>query len=463
MRRAASALVFFCATLWFCLPVMAVGLRSASRPVVDTAVNTLVEAVIEDVPVIPAESLPAGQAGIFALEPEINPLGFRLPFETGILVNLPAFTLSFVQGGTVVRQYPVAIGRLEAPSPTGSFSVRTKVVDPVWLPPASWYPPEKRIPVPPGPDNPLGRRWIGFGSGYGVHGNNNPASIGKAASLGCLRLPNQAIEELFELVTIGMPVKIIYETAEVRWDPATGVSWLHLYPDIYGRDGDRQGKVAGLLARAAGGYRLLPEEQARLLEAARVKPVHYPLEFEVKVNGRFLGRKAFMGPGTVMVPLRVLAESLGAEVNWDPFRRVALLEGSEINGRLWQGSTFVPVPELESRLGIMVSITPAEREVEVNALPVWHNGRLLTRRAFLREGLAMVAREALEQVFGVRLTWVEDRKVYLVNGLEVPVWEVAGDHFLPLRITAEALGGRVIWNASKRRAEVYTGNAGYDD
>jgi lipoprotein-anchoring transpeptidase ErfK/SrfK len=67
--------------------------------------------------------------------------------------------------------------------------------------------------VPPGKGNPLGTRWIGISKkGYGIHGTNSPKSIGRAASLGCIRLRNEDVEELFEMVSVGDAVELRGET-----------------------------------------------------------------------------------------------------------------------------------------------------------------------------------------------------------------------------------------------------------
>ena len=64
---------------------------------------------------------------------------------------------------------------------------------------------------PPGsPDNPLGSRWMGFNTeGYGMHGTADPDAIGQYATLGCLRMHNKDIEEVFELIPVGTTISII--------------------------------------------------------------------------------------------------------------------------------------------------------------------------------------------------------------------------------------------------------------
>ena len=80
---------------------------------------------------------------------------------------------------------------------------------PWWYPPASdWAKGEK--PVPPGPGNPLGTRWMGLSAaGVGIHGTPDAASIGYSASHGCIRMRISEAEWLFAHVRVGTPVFIV--------------------------------------------------------------------------------------------------------------------------------------------------------------------------------------------------------------------------------------------------------------
>jgi lipoprotein-anchoring transpeptidase ErfK/SrfK len=70
--------------------------------------------------------------------------------------------------------------------------------------------------VGPGPGNPVGTRWMGLSAaGYGIHGTNAPGSIGKAASHGCIRMRNRDVEELFELVGVGVTVELHQERPDI--------------------------------------------------------------------------------------------------------------------------------------------------------------------------------------------------------------------------------------------------------
>jgi lipoprotein-anchoring transpeptidase ErfK/SrfK len=127
-----------------------------------------------------------------------------------IVVSIPDRKLALITNGRVVKVYPIAVGKAETPSPTGSFRVVSRVIDPTWY--------TKGKIVPPGPANPLGNRWIGLSErGYGIHGTNVQNSVGHAASHGCIRMRKADVEELFKLVEIGDPVEFRDEVSAIAF------------------------------------------------------------------------------------------------------------------------------------------------------------------------------------------------------------------------------------------------------
>lgn len=136
-------------------------------------------------------------------------LGLTEPEEersdsTKIVIIRSANMLYLYNCGTVIKTYKIAVGKKATPTPAGKFRIVNKIVNP------GWYPLGKD-PVPAGvSSNPVGTRWMGLNEkGYGIHGTNQPQSIGKKASKGCIRMNNKDVEELFDLVKVGTPVEII--------------------------------------------------------------------------------------------------------------------------------------------------------------------------------------------------------------------------------------------------------------
>jgi lipoprotein-anchoring transpeptidase ErfK/SrfK len=130
-------------------------------------------------------------------------------FGPVIVVNRAANTLRLYRGSTLVRTFRVATGQSIYPTPAGIWRIVDKQLDPWWYPPTydAWATGLK--PVPPGPANPLGTRWMGLNApGVGIHGTDAPASIGYSASHGCIRMQVPDAEWLFEHVRVGTVVVI---------------------------------------------------------------------------------------------------------------------------------------------------------------------------------------------------------------------------------------------------------------
>ena len=124
-----------------------------------------------------------------------------------VLVSLVDRKLAVIDNGVVIATFQVAVGAKVSPSPTGEFTIVSRVSNPTYYRPGTL--------IPPGKDNPVGTRWVGLSlKGYGIHGTNAPRSIGRAASHGCIRLRNRDMERLFTLLRIGDVVQIRGERDE---------------------------------------------------------------------------------------------------------------------------------------------------------------------------------------------------------------------------------------------------------
>lgn len=121
-----------------------------------------------------------------------------------IIVSIPDRKLALIEDGEVTKIYPVAVGKVTTPSPDGEFEIINRLENPTYY--------HKGTVIGPGPDNPIGNRWIGLSQkGYGIHGTNEPRSIGKPASHGCIRMAKKDLEELFTMVRVGDKVEIRVE------------------------------------------------------------------------------------------------------------------------------------------------------------------------------------------------------------------------------------------------------------
>jgi hypothetical protein len=124
-----------------------------------------------------------------------------------IVVSLEDRKLALVEDGQVKKVYSVAVGKPSTPSPVGTFTIERRVANPAYH--------HNGKTVLPGPGNPVGTRWMGLSKhGYGIHGTNEPKSIGKAASHGCIRMAKADLEEFYELVAEGDTVELVGQRNE---------------------------------------------------------------------------------------------------------------------------------------------------------------------------------------------------------------------------------------------------------
>jgi L,D-transpeptidase ErfK/SrfK len=158
----------------------------------------------------------------------------------GIVIDIAVRTLYWFEKGALKARFPVGVGRTDWVTPPGRYRIVGRREDPVWHVPPSIQAEmhAKGEPVvavvPPGPDNPLGKYWIQLSApGYGLHGTNAPASVGRYASHGCMRLLPEHVERLYHEARDGTPVEIVYEPLKLARDGAGSV-YLEAHRDVLG-------------------------------------------------------------------------------------------------------------------------------------------------------------------------------------------------------------------------------------
>lgn len=173
-----------------------------------------------------------------------------------IIVNVPQRMLFFDDGRGGLIAVPVAVGRASWRTPLGPFHIVKTETNPSWEVPASIQAEARRaghsLPavVPPGPENPLGKYWLGLSLGdVGIHGTNAPSSIYRVTTHGCIRVHPDDIAALFPHVALGTAGRVIYEP--VLLAVAGGRVFVEAHRDVYGLAPDAAGDVRRL-AEAAG-------------------------------------------------------------------------------------------------------------------------------------------------------------------------------------------------------------------
>lgn len=292
---------------------------------------------------------------------------------TGLVINLPELMNYCWQDGKPVAWYPVSVGRVAERwhTPVGQLHVKNRKKNPAWHRP-EWAGGGVQ---PAGVSNPLGDRWIGLNrTGYGLHGTNDPSSIGRMVSHGCIRHFPQHIRQLFNAVRVGMPVVLTYETVTVGQE--NGVVYLAIFPDIYARGTNAPEAVRTRLATYGLADVLSADELGQWL--AQADGVARPILGSAKgisINGVHFDAPIGLTvkQGVSYLPLPTLAEALQAEISWDQTTQTATLSRGEQqvtftpadNTFTALDTLFVPVRRVVENLGGTVDYSTPELAVQI--------------------------------------------------------------------------------------------------
>jgi lipoprotein-anchoring transpeptidase ErfK/SrfK len=149
------------------------------------------------------------EADVQSVKPDVTTAEVAEKYPTYIVVDRSNFTLSLYQDLKLEKKYTVAIGADGFDTPTGEYAIQDKQVDPVWsVPDSAWAGSLAGQTIPPGPENPIKARWMGIFDGAGIHGTTDTASLGSAASHGCVRMSIPDVIDLYDRVDVGTPIYI---------------------------------------------------------------------------------------------------------------------------------------------------------------------------------------------------------------------------------------------------------------
>jgi L,D-transpeptidase ErfK/SrfK len=254
MRRTLTFLVFL--ILAAALPALAAGPYNIRMPSTQTGIDPQADNVVghiqhyriqrgDDLLEI-ARRYGLGYTEIGAMyrqwDPFLPPVGAEMtipsrwivPDSRGhkIIVNTGEMRLYYFIKPNQVYTFPIGMGVLDHGTPSGTFTVINKKVNPTWHIPKSLQAKYGMAEMPPGPDNPLGEFKLTLSWGdYGIHGTAMPWGVGRLVSHGCTRMYPEHIKKLFPMVPVGTSVEYIYEPAKIGF--RSGRVYLSVHDDAY--------------------------------------------------------------------------------------------------------------------------------------------------------------------------------------------------------------------------------------
>jgi lipoprotein-anchoring transpeptidase ErfK/SrfK len=142
-------------------------------------------------------------------KPEVTTTDVAQRYPSYLTLDRGSFTLRLWEDLELTKTYTVAVGQEGLETPEGLYEIQAKEENPIWhVPESDWAGDLAGQTIPPGPSNPIKARWMAIYEGAGIHGTEETASLGSAASHGCVRMAIPDVEELYEQVEVGTPIFI---------------------------------------------------------------------------------------------------------------------------------------------------------------------------------------------------------------------------------------------------------------
>ncbi len=143
------------------------------------------------------------------LKPAVTTADLAQKYPVFLTVDRGAFQLRLWKNLKVAKTYTIAVGQAGLETPAGEYTIDDKQVNPSWhVPDSPWAGDLAGKVIPPGPEDPIKARWMGFYAGAGIHGTDETSSLGTAASHGCIRMAIPDVEELYPQVPLGTPIYV---------------------------------------------------------------------------------------------------------------------------------------------------------------------------------------------------------------------------------------------------------------
>ena len=328
-----------------------------------------------------------------------------------IVINLPSRTLELYSNSSLIKVYPIAIGKPSTPSPLGNFQIIEKEVDP-W-----WFPPRTGQSVPSGPDNPLGYRWMGFAPLYGIHGTNAPWAIGLAVSNGCIRMFEENVEELFPVVSYGTPVRITYDRVKI-YRAENGEVSIGVYPNIYGWQELSVDDARNKLDSYGVSDFLSDKELIEIINEEADHPIIFVKFHNMRVKGKVLTDHAITYKNIVYIPVRPLAAALGVPITWDEQNGLVRLDKRSIPGQFIGNQLFITAENASILFGVQQEWNLDANCLNINVMTLLLNGQLLASDTQIIDGILAVPMIPLSDAIHQKVIrhvdgeyWVQEKKV----------------------------------------------------
>jgi hypothetical protein len=189
---------------------------------------------------------------------------------------------------------------------------------------------------------------MGFYRGYGIHGNNDPSSVGKSISLGCIRMYNYDVTELYSIVDIGTPVDVVYGDLLETHEREAAVT---AYRDIYSREKGYKDTIMEKLRKMGLEGHIPQQKLDRLFSALNSRKVVFAKNWALMVNGEFLTSDTIYDRTMIFVNCDRLNEFFGINIEWNDEIATGRLMDRPVSAVWYMGKLYASIADIVPLLG----------------------------------------------------------------------------------------------------------------
>lgn len=341
-----------------------------------------------------------------------------------IIINLPNYTLGYYENNKLVQEYPIAIGKTSTPTPCGFYTIKDKEINPCW------YPPNKiGYIVPSGPDNPLGYRWIGFESNYGIHGTNAPWSIGSAVSNGCIRMYEEDVEQLFDLVQYNTPISIIYDRINIKVDHI-GQATLEIYPDVYGYEDITVEKIKHKLIEKHVNNLIEDEFLSKLISKGQDNKVLFANVSNVRINNKQLEEYLVWWEGRLYAPVEKISNYLDYSIAWDEERQLIVSRGYMVPGVMKNNILYAEINYLPELFDVEQKWDQDNNCLLLNAPTLLMADQFVTHNIQVIDDSIYVPMNKILEVLDRKIDYDKKSQTFWLGGRKIVVKELGNETYI---------------------------------
>lgn len=307
-----------------------------------------------------------------------------------IEIDIPSRSLYYIENDNILKEYPVAVGKANSQTPIGDFKVINKVVDPYY---------SKHKIAGGSPQNPLGSRWIGFKPSYGIHGNNNPKSIGTYVSAGCVRMYDKDVKELYEKVKVGVPVSVKYELIKIERDMDNINPIVTVYPDYYFKIPNLAKIVDEKLTELDLINKIDSNKLKELKKLINKEIVVFSDKWAYLINGNYITNDVISIDNVLYVNIDKICKFFNVDIYNTEIAETLTIFNNSISIVENNGSRYVPINMLEANFGGKHKLNHSQQVIKYDFNYLLFNNKLVKGEVVGIEGDAAISLDGLSSIF----------------------------------------------------------------